>query len=96
MLSALFRRPAPVVPDWDRLRLVSSRSTRLRALHLCLLVDERPTGWSSVRCRDDGTLHWLDRPAGPDWALRLMDEAIEEWRRELDAAAPERRRATAA
>lgn len=96
MLTLLRRRPAPVAPDWDRLHLVSSRSTRLRALHLCLLVDGRPTGWSSVRRRDDGTLHWLDRPVGPEWALRLMDEAIEEWRRVEDATPGGRRRTGAA
>lgn len=82
MLKRLLFRPAPAIPDWDRLRLVVRRSERLRALHLCLLLDGRPTGWSSVRRRDDGTLHWLDRPVGPDWALHLLNEAVEEWRRE--------------
>lgn len=92
MLSILRRRPTPAIPDWDRLRLVASRSKRLRALHLRLLVDEKPMGWSSVCRRDDGSLRWIDRPVGPDWALRLLDEAIEEWRREEDAAAAARGR----
>lgn len=82
MLKRLLSRPAPAVPAWERLQLVARRDGRLRALHLCLLVDGRPAGWSSVRRRDDETLHWLDRPVGPDWALSLLDEAIEEWRRE--------------
>jgi hypothetical protein len=94
MLKRLLSRPAPAIPDWDRLRLVVRRSEHLRAVHLCLLLDERPVGWSSVRRRDDGTTLWLDRPVGPDWALDLLNEAVEEWRRE--DGPPVRRSTTAA
>lgn len=68
------------IPAWDRIRLESRFRPPVPVLELCLLDGEHPLGWTRVEMRSDGSLRWVDPPAGPEWVRDLLLEAVGEWR----------------
>ena len=78
--------PPAVVPAWDRLCLVARFHPPVPLLDLCLMEDGRPLGWTGVEMRADGSLRWIEPPVGPEWARRLLREAVGEWMSQMGAA----------